>query len=95
MRTWNRPAVATATALLAVTLLGTAAGRMRAQEVGVTKLNCDETPCDSVARGRAAFDNHNPGQLGGNRRACADCHVPSEHFQLSPAIARARLVTFT
>jgi hypothetical protein len=90
MRTWNRHGVATAAAFLAVTLLGTAAGRMRAQDVAVTKLNCDETPCDSVARGRAAFNSHNPGQLGGNGRACADCHVPAEQFQLSPAIARAR-----
>ena len=43
-----------------------------------------------VARGRAAFNDRNPGKLGGNGRACADCHVPSEAFQLSPAAARAR-----
>jgi hypothetical protein len=91
MRTWNRHGVGTAAAVLAVMLLGKAVGRMGAQSVGVTKLNCDERPCDGIARGRAAFNDHDPGQLGGNGRACADCHVPSEHFQLSPAIARARL----
>jgi hypothetical protein len=57
---------------------------------GATNLNCDEHPCDAVARGRAAFNDRNLNQIGGNGRACADCHVPSENFQLSPAAARAR-----
>jgi cytochrome c peroxidase len=57
---------------------------------GATKLECDEPPCDAVARGRAAFNDRNLNQLGGNGRACADCHLPSESFQLSPASARAR-----
>src|SRR5437867_1793774 len=55
-----------------------------------TKLNCDEPPCDAVARGRKAFNDRNLNQIGGNGRACADCHMPSENFQLSPAAARAR-----
>ena len=57
---------------------------------GATKLNCDEGPCDAVARGRAAFNDRNLKRLGGNGRACADCHMPSEDFQLSPAAAQAR-----
>jgi cytochrome c peroxidase len=57
---------------------------------GATNLNCDQPPCDAVARGRAAFSDRNLNQLGGNGRACADCHMPSENFQLSPASARAR-----
>ena len=61
-----------------------------AQGNGTTKLDCDEAPCDDVARGRAAFNDRNLKQLGGNGRACADCHVPSDSFQLSPAVARAR-----
>ena len=32
----------------------------------------------------------NSNQLGGNGRSCADCHMPSDSFQLSPASARAR-----
>ena len=63
---------------------------MLAQGNGATKLDCDSTPCDEVARGRAAFNDGNFKQLGGNGRACADCHVPSDSFQLSPAVARAR-----
>jgi cytochrome c peroxidase len=57
---------------------------------GAIQLNCDEQPCDAVARGRAAFNDRNLNQLGGNGRSCADCHMPSEGFQLSPAAARAR-----
>jgi len=61
-----------------------------AQGLGEIQLNCQETPCDAVARGRAVFNDRNLHGLGGNGRACADCHVPSESFQLSPAVARAR-----
>ncbi len=57
---------------------------------GATQLNCEEQPCDAVARGRAAFNRRNLKQLGGNGRSCADCHMPSDGFQLSPASARAR-----
>ena len=57
---------------------------------GAIELNCDEPPCDAVARGRAAFNDRNLNQLGGSGRSCADCHMPSENFQLSPAAARAR-----
>src|SRR6266536_6703205 len=57
---------------------------------GAINLNCDEPPCDAVARGRKAFNDRNHNQIGGNGRACADCHMPSENFQLSPAAARAR-----
>ena len=61
-----------------------------AQGVGEMKLNCRDSPCDAVARGRAAFHDRQLVGLGGNGRACADCHMPSESFQLSPAVARAR-----
>jgi cytochrome c peroxidase len=61
-----------------------------AQGIGETKLNCQQGPCDAVGRGRAVFNDRRLVGLGGNGRACADCHVPSEGFQLSPAIARAR-----
>ena len=57
---------------------------------GAIELNCDDPPCDAVARGRAAFNRRNLNQLGGNGRSCADCHMPSDNFQLSPASARAR-----
>ena len=63
---------------------------LSAQGIGEISLNCQTTPCDAVARGRAAFNDGRLVGLGGNGRACADCHVPSESFQLSPAVARAR-----
>ena len=57
---------------------------------GAIELNCNQPPCDAVARGRQAFNDRNLIQLGGNGRACADCHMPSDNFQLSPESARAR-----
>ena len=57
---------------------------------GAIELNCDASPCDAIARGRNAFNNRNLKKLGGNGRSCADCHMPSDGFQLSPASARAR-----
>ena len=54
------------------------------------RLHCVEHPCDAIARGRVAFNDRDLGHLGGNGRACADCHMPSDSFQLSPATARAR-----
>jgi cytochrome c peroxidase len=75
---------------LVVVLWSTGPRPALAQGNGETKLNCAKQPCDAVARGRAAFNDRNLNQLGGNGRACADCHVPSDSFQLSPAVARAR-----
>ena len=57
---------------------------------GATRINCDDKPCDAIARGRAAFNDRNLNQLNGNGRSCADCHMPVDNFQLSPASARAR-----
>lgn len=45
---------------------------------------------DAVARGRIAFFQRDLEKLGGNGRACADCHMPFQGFQLSPAVAKAR-----
>lgn len=64
---------------------------LSAQEgLGRIKGDCDDGPCNAVARGRAAFSDRRLHGLGGNGRSCADCHMPSEQFQLSPAVARAR-----
>jgi cytochrome c peroxidase len=82
--------LAAAMGLALVALSSMRSGTVIAQGNRATRLNCDIQPCDAVARGRAAFNNRSPGDLGGNGRACADCHMPSEAFQLSPAAARAR-----
>ena len=52
--------------------------------------DCGGEPCDAVARGRHAFGDRRAGGLDGNGRACADCHMPTDSFQLSPASVEAR-----
>src|SRR4051794_18818329 len=86
MGTWTRRVVMLAACMAA----GVGVKALVAQENGQTKLNCSAGPCDAIARGRAAFHDRNLIQLGGNGRSCADCHVPADGFQLSPAVARAR-----
>jgi cytochrome c peroxidase len=44
----------------------------------------------AVQRGFLAFFDRNPDGLAGNGRACADCHMPTDQFQLSPASVEAR-----
>ena len=51
---------------------------------------CGGEPCDAVSRGLRAFVDGNPAGLEGNGRACADCHMPTDSFQLSPASVEAR-----
>ena len=54
------------------------------------------TPVDSaVCRGKANFSNRTLTGLGSNGRSCADCHMPAEHFQLTPAAAQARFAQMT
>src|SRR5215212_1944876 len=57
---------------------------------GAITLDCTDEACASVARGRVAFTQRNLPLMGGNGRSCADCHMPSESFQLSPAAVKAR-----
>lgn len=51
---------------------------------------CSGAQCGPVERGLQAFIDRQVGGLGGNGRACADCHMPSNSFQLSPANVEAR-----
>jgi cytochrome c peroxidase len=60
-----------------------------AREVGTTA-DCGGEPCDAVIRGGLAFLDRRLRGLDGNGRSCADCHMPTDHFQLSPANAEAR-----
>ena len=52
--------------------------------------HCGGEPCDAVARGFRAFFDRQLDGLGANGRACADCHMPTDSFQLSPASVEAR-----
>ena len=79
-----------AACLVGAILFATNTRRVIAQNSGAMQLNCDVQPCNTVAHGRQAFNDRKLKGLGGNGRACADCHMPSEAFQLSPAAARAR-----
>lgn len=58
--------------------------------LSVPDLRCGSEPCDAVLRGLRAFVDRDLHGLLGNGRACADCHMPTDHFQLSPADAEAR-----
>ncbi len=56
----------------------------------VASERCGGENCASVTRGLFAFvDRRLPG-LKGNGRSCADCHLPADNLQLSPASAQAR-----
>lgn len=56
----------------------------------ITGHDCGGELCIAVARGLAGFLDRRLEGLEGNGRACADCHMPSDSFQLSPANVEAR-----
>lgn len=51
---------------------------------------CGGEPCDAVVRGFRAFFDRRLDGLGANGRACGDCHMATDKFQLSPAKVEAR-----
>ena len=51
---------------------------------------CGGEPCDAVVRGFGAFFDRKLDGLSANGRACADCHMPTDSFQLSPASVEVR-----
>jgi cytochrome c peroxidase len=53
-------------------------------------LDCGAEPCDAVHRGFKAFSDRSLHGVDTNGRACADCHMLSDNFQLSPANVEAR-----
>lgn len=52
--------------------------------------DCGGESCSAVLRGLFGFVDRHPRGLQGNGRSCADCHMPLDDFQLSPANAEAR-----
>src|SRR5438132_9442600 len=52
--------------------------------------DCGGERCDAVVRGLRTFFDRRLHGLEGNGRSCADCHMATDHFQLSPANAEAR-----
>src|SRR5947209_1612549 len=58
--------------------------------VSASEVECGGQACAAVSRGLDSFfDRQLPG-LGGNGRACADCHMLTNSFQLAPANVEAR-----
>jgi len=53
-------------------------------------VDCGAEPCDAVHRGFNAFSDRKLHGIDTNGRACADCHMLTDNFQLSPADAEAR-----
>jgi cytochrome c peroxidase len=51
---------------------------------------CGGENCVAVARGLIGFLDRRLHGLQGNGRSCADCHMPADNLQLSPASAEAR-----
>jgi cytochrome c peroxidase len=51
---------------------------------------CGGENCAAVARGLIGFFDRRLHGLQGNGRSCADCHMASDNFQLSPASAEQR-----
>ena len=68
------------------------ASALMGQPPATTGLNgaCTGSQCGPVERGLHAFIDRQVVGLGGNGRACADCHMPANSFQLSPANVEAR-----
>lgn len=54
-----------------------------------TTAHCDES-CRAALRGLLAFFDRKLHGLDANGRSCADCHMGTDHFQLSPASVEAR-----
>ena len=65
------------------------AGGLGVESVQVPS-DCGGEPCDAVIRGLIGFFDRRLHGLGGNGRACADCHMVTDHFQLSPESVEAR-----
>ncbi|HEY7642392.1 MAG TPA: hypothetical protein VH814_21845, partial [Steroidobacteraceae bacterium] len=51
---------------------------------------CGGEPCAAVIRGLFAFFDRDLHGLEGNGRSCNDCHMVTEQFRLTPAVAESR-----
>ena len=55
-----------------------------------TDRQCSGEPCAAVLRGLVAFFDRDLRGLDGNGRSCADCHMVTEQFRLTPSAVEAR-----
>jgi cytochrome c peroxidase len=70
-------------------LMATLVGARDSTPVQHTR-TCGGESCEAVFRGFFAFFDRSLHGLEGNGRSCADCHMPSDQFQMSPAGVEAR-----
>ncbi len=57
---------------------------------GSAEPQCSGEPCIAVFRGLVAFFDRDLHGLDGNGRSCADCHMVTEQFGLTPRAVEAR-----
>jgi cytochrome c peroxidase len=79
-----------ASALVFLSTLALRASAPPAPPSAAPVADCGGEPCDAVVRGLLRFIDRRLDGLDGNGRSCADCHMPTDSFQLSPANADAR-----
>jgi cytochrome c peroxidase len=88
-------ALTSATVLLAGIVAGGACGGGGDDRVASSDPSAC-TPADSaICRGQASFHDRALAGLGGNGRACSDCHMDAENFQLTPSAAQTRFEVMT
>ncbi len=78
-------AIITAICAASMSTAGSAASNSAAPED-----QCGGEKCIAVVRGLVGFLDRRLHGLAGNGRSCADCHMPTDNFQLSPADAETR-----
>jgi cytochrome c peroxidase len=90
--TMNRTYIAVRTLLICLSLASPLswAQSPASSEHDTTDRRCGSEPCDAVFRGLLAFFNRDLRGLEGNGRSCADCHMLTEQFRLTPSAAEAR-----
>ena len=87
---WTHIAVRTLLICLSLASPVTWAQAPASSEPGRSDRRCGSEPCDAVFRGLLAFFNRDLRGLEGNGRSCADCHMLTEQFRLTPSAAEAR-----
>jgi len=87
---WTYIAVRTLLICLSLASPVTWAQAPASSEPGRSDRRCGSEPCDAVFRGLLAFFNRDLRGLEGNGRSCADCHMLTEQFRLTPSAAEAR-----
>ncbi len=101
MKAYHHKSVSTAALVLfaSITLCACGGGQHDGSPLVLDVDGCTTAPAPpvdtAVCRGKANFHDRALAGLAGNGRACSDCHMDAQNFQLTPAAAQARLVTMT